>query len=196
MRKIFGVLLFTIAALALASGQSKPIYLRAVFPLDFGGSEDLSTSGSSSSEETDFGLGLGAEALVDISENVQMGGGFQYLLDRSLSDSSDSKFNFVPLYALVRVGAGAGRIEPYAIGRLGYGFFACNDEYASSTATRKGGIFLTIGGGLSFALPDRRSAWFIEGGYAADKATLEYGSYDLDVTYGRFQLCLGVSTRL
>jgi hypothetical protein len=75
---------------------------------------------------------------------------------------------------------------------MGYNVHAGDDEYKNG-ADLKGGICYGIGGGINFNFGRSPFAAFLEGNYAVDKGSVSRGGRDVDVSYKRFQLGIGLA---
>jgi hypothetical protein len=186
------------------------IIFRPIVAYDFAGtlsaSDSATVNGISYSGSQDFdtksGFGVGGEILFSVTDNLKLGGGFQYGLNRSISseDSSNPEFSIIPIYGLISCEFALGGVAPYVIGRVGYSFLNGNDDFTLiSGSDLNGGIYFSIGGGISIKTPIVSP--FVELTYVYSKGSFEYPGYaggvatDItrDVTYKRLQACVGVS---
>lgn len=192
MKKLLCVAIVLLAAFPLAFSQGKKVTLRAFAPVDFGGRITFSAGNTDTHYDTNMGLGLGGEAMFNVWKGLKVGGGVQFLFYRGIDDSAwkDASFGFVPIYGLAAYGVDLGVVNPYAITRLGYNFHTGNSEYEGSDDLTGGTIF-TIGAGASFKVPGWMVRPFLELNYAND--TGGFDKANVDVSYHRFQTCLGVA---
>jgi hypothetical protein len=195
MKKLLCLAVVALAALPLAFSQGSQVTIRAIAPVDFGGKYWNDVKGGDEDDyKTKMGFGAGAEALVTVLEGVQVGGGAQYLFNREVDDDSiEGKFGFIPVYALavfsLDVGSG---FKPYIIGRFGYDFLRGDDDYKEGVDL-KGGICYTIGGGVSYAIPNSPMGVFAEGGYAVNRGKVEGDDVEAKIRYNRIQAGAGVT---
>ena len=189
MKKLLCIAMVLIAALPLAFSQGKTITVRALLPIDFGGTYRVSYSGGSTNTDTNMGLGLGAEAMVGVMSRMKVGVGLQYLINRGNVDD-DRTFGFVPVYGLVTYDFNLRAFDPYLIGRIGYNFHKGNDDYTNKgDSDLKGGLYFDLGGGVSFKIPSTPLHAFVELDYAYDGGQVD----STDISYRRLEALVGAS---
>jgi hypothetical protein len=201
MKKLLCLALALTVALPFAFSQGKTITVRAFVPVDMAGtvtSTDPDTD-ASSDYDAKMGFGIGAEAMVKVWKDLQVGGGFQYGLGRGIDESGipdEAKFNFIPIYGLAAYGVNLGLVNPYAIARVGYNLLQGTDEFKGD-ADLHGGMFFDVGLGasLKFAgIPFMKP--FFELDYAINGGGSKLGDAKTDYAYKRVQIIVGAAFSL
>lgn len=99
----------------------------------------------SDKENVKMGITVGAEYIFDSGNNLAFGGGFEYQLKREIDKEGDSKFNYIPIYALGRY-----QLDSfYLTVKAGYNLFQADNVPEDMTVN--GGLCYGIGGGTTFA---------------------------------------------
>ncbi len=88
------------------------------------------------------GLTINGEYLVPYSDNLEMGAGLSYQMERE--EEYGDKFNFTTLYGLAKMYTDMGKYNPYFVGQVGYGLL----NYKGTTDT-KNGLYYGFGAGMS-----------------------------------------------
>lgn len=104
------------------------------------------------------GFSLSLELGRAIIEKLGIGVGATYQFPRAVDESGerDAKFNFVPLYGLVKLWTNSIGLFPFGMLQLGYNFFLGNDEFKTIGGERAeeldlgGGMYWALGGGIIF----------------------------------------------
>ena len=127
----------------------------------------MDLSGGDLVMDTGYGFSTGLEIYVPLGERVEVGGGFRWQAMRPVYRSggdSDGKFGYLPVYA-------AGRVvfmelddfSLYGLAKAGYGFFRTASAFneildagdGGPIVSVSGGLYLTAGMGVKYALKDR-----------------------------------------
>jgi len=161
------------------------------------GDHEVSISGLSASADVETGFSLGAEFLYSLHKNFETGVGLEYLFKRSQKDFPGD-FNFSNLYGVVLFPYDLALVTPYAVVRVGYGFFFGEEEYTGSFGVLSGGLFYCFGAGiefLRFKFKGKDNAVFLEGAYSVNHGSVvdDYFGYTADVRYSRVDVMLGLS---
>lgn len=173
MRKVLG---FAVVMVCLVSYAGAGMIVPNV-GIDFAGNHKAEL-GSSSNFDTKMGFSLGAEYLSPASENLLLGAGFKYNVNRKL-ENSDAAFGLSPLYATgIYVNKSAEQtVWPFAKVNLGYNIlFSGNDDYKGS-ASLKGGLYYGIGFGAII-----QENIFVDLMYSSYAGTMELYGFELDIT--------------
>lgn len=150
MLVILVVLMLTFSVSALAEG-----YFNARLGYDMSGTMDLETTvkaingnevDESDSEDIDVegGVSLTVEYIDSYKDNLELGVGATYQLERSFEDGNGG-FNFIPLYALAKYNVD----QIYLLGHLGYNLV--NFEDMDDSIDLNGGIYYGVGGGYNLS---------------------------------------------
>lgn len=163
------MLVFAVGSVTLADMTVKAGY-------DLGGT--MSSAGSSLN--VDGGLALGFEYTSEMADNLMVGGGFEYQLNRKPAGSS-SGFSFIPLYGLVQYKFD----QFYVVGRLGYDLY--NQEAAiPAGASISGGIYYGVGAGYSI-----NQNMVVEAIYGISNASFSYMGITQTASYSKLGLSFG-----
>jgi len=152
--------------------------------LDMQGEHVVSIQGVSATENVDTGLSLTLEYGNQINENMLIGCGITSQLPRA-QERFAGDFSFLPIYGLVKVGAGSSDISPYFIGQLGYNFFMGDDLY-KGTGVLEGGMYYGFGGGIIFQKGPQ-----VELLYSVNNGSVEWIGYEYDIEYSKVTLSFG-----
>jgi hypothetical protein len=109
-----------------------------------------SASGSGSSE-ADAGVSVSWESVGYADRNVGLGVGASYQLPRQLSSASTGKFNFMPIYGLLKIRSNPSKHNEYVygVGQMGYNFFFGDKDYKGTNGSLGGGLYYGIGVGAN-----------------------------------------------
>jgi long-subunit fatty acid transport protein len=125
------VLVFAVGSVTMADMTAKVGY-------DLGGTFTIGTS-----QSTDGGFSLGFEYTSEMGDNLMVGGGLEYQLNRNFTGFSTA-FNFIPIYGLVQYKFD----QFYVTGRLGYDLLSVNPA-PSAPISLNGGIYYGVGAGYT-----------------------------------------------
>lgn len=114
--------------------------------LDFSGTHEISGYGISQEDDTEIGLSVGFEYLDTLSGDIQWGVGGELGSPREMKDYSGA-FMFIPIYGLLNIPLSTNGVQPYLTGRLGYNFFAGDDDYEGYFSL-EGGLYYALGIGI------------------------------------------------
>ena len=154
------------------------------------------------SKDSLIGISLGAEFFYALHENITVGIGFEYQIPRE-QNQIPGGFNFLPIFAVIRLPFPLELFEPYAVGRFGYNFFFGDDQYKGTGAGNsnlEGGIYYSIGSGvsipgMSFSLLNLPLNPFIELNYSVNNGGGILQGNQQEVIYTSLALFLGIEGR-
>jgi hypothetical protein len=199
MRKIFLI----IAVALLLSSFSVAAFADGAFSLrfrgtgEFAGNQSVSASPITANESVAGGFAIGLDGLFKVMPYLQIGAGLEYQFSRQATYQGVNQGNvqYLPIYAMVRVPFALGPIEPYVVGRIGYGFFSGDSTYTLSGAmSLSGGLFFAVGGGIDYRFGP--VSIFAEAAYAVDDATQQILGVNESVSYTGLDLSVGVGFSL
>lgn len=94
------------------------------------------------------GFSIGYEYTHKV-RRVELGGGLETQLNRSLAENKDCEFNFTQLYGVIYVDfINEGDMLPFFVGRLGYNKHTCNKDFEREVY----GSDLDLGKGIYYAV--------------------------------------------
>lgn len=166
------------------------------FGMDTSGKHKVSGAGLSGSEAVDNGTSVSFEIAPVNDEGIGIGAGITYQLPRNQKDY-EGKFNFVPIYGLIKICSPPSEASPYFIGQLGYNLLYEGDkDYTGEEMSLSGGTYYGIGAGLilqdEFQIEVLYSVNKGEGSYPGGYV---YGWYvppfTIDVEYSKISLSIG-----
>jgi hypothetical protein len=138
----------------------------------------------------DLDVDMGYAAAVEVTYNeipfVEVGGGIEYEFERALTDYQSSKFNFIPVYAVVRGVLDMPMFAPYAVGKIGYNLFLANSDYAGSGNDTTGGVYWSVGAGVIVV-----GLVVVEVAYTTNYGYLDF-SGGIDITDSHFDISAGI----
>lgn len=153
------------------------------------------------SEDTDIenGFSLSVELGKVVRENIAIGIGATYQMERSPDEdgADDVKFNFIPIYGAVKFWTDAGEIFPYGTVHIGYNLFMGNEDFKTmggeieDEMELSGGLYWGLGGGIMLT-----NGVQFELLYSTNNGTgtiEEYDDYEIDVSYSKVTLSAGIS---
>lgn len=156
--------------------------------VDLNGEQELTDSGESIKVDVDTGLSLAAELFTSMNPNVDFGGGVMIQMPREATFPSgyEGKFNFLPIYGLIRLKGDSGLTDPYVIMQIGYNFFYGDSDYESDGVDLDGGLYYGLGAGLLF---NRQLS--LEFLYSVNNGEFETSGWKYDVENTQFTLSIG-----
>jgi hypothetical protein len=168
------------------------ISLRARASGQLAGNQADTISGVTINTDVATGFAIGLDALYKLFPYLQIGGGLEYQLLREVTyqGASGGSFQFVPIYGIVRVPFAFGPIEPYVVGRIGYGIYSGDSTY-TGTATLNGGLYFAAGAGVDYKLG--AVSIFAEATYAVDDGSMSDSGVTLDTATTGLDVSVGVS---
>ena len=187
MKKLY-ILAFS---LVLIFHLSNTAFSQAKFSIkggfDLMGESDLDLPGSDPGD-VENGFSIGGEVTTPMSEQLMLGGGIVYQLQRAIDEEGwdDWKFNYVPIYGLIRYNFVAESVTPFVSANIGYGLLFA-DTPVDDLET-EGGLYWGFGGGVIF-----KNNIFIEGLYTTNNGTISSDDLDAeaDHTYTKISIFVG-----
>jgi hypothetical protein len=144
------------------------------------GTYETATSGYDTKQDLDsMYFSFLGEYLWPKNKNLDIGLGVKYQLPHSVSDYSDAKFNFIPMYGFVRLKMNS----PYdwigIVGQIGYNLLNGNSKFKGD-GSLSGGLYAGIGVSMIY-----------EGGtmdfiYSINNGSWKYSSLTVDIKQSIF----------
>jgi hypothetical protein len=153
----------------------------------------LSISGT---EDVNAGVSLSIEFFQRFHRFLELGAGAEYQFSRAQKTISGD-FNFIPIYAALRIPAGFKSVNPYLIGRIGYNFIL-GDLYMGTEPgykDPKGGLYYSFGGGtilFSFWFLQSNNYVFAEVIYSVNRGNGTFQGSQMDVDYSKLEIIFGL----
>jgi len=139
---------------------------------DNSGRLNISVEGESDSLDIKTGFSVTYEFISRISEKTGMGGGITYQAERGFKEYEEAKFNFIPLYVLLKSYVNSYGASTFYTVHLGFNVFNGNDEFKGED-TLTGGIY--YGAGIGFNLGEKSQLELL---YSVNTGTIEWpGGY-------------------
>lgn len=154
------------------------------------------------SYDTEYGISLSAEEILNTTNNLGLGMGLSYQMPRraSLRDYSMGKFNFIPAYGLVRL-----RTTPdtqvflYSTIQLGYNLLEGDNDFTGPTGKLSGGSYYGLGIGVVSDKQQFEILYHVHHGSLRDSATvfnfmngsLTPTTSNMDITYSLISFTVG-----
>ena len=133
MRKICftAVVVLLLGCLVSMSSFADGNMLRVRAAGQFGGDRSF-TAVTTANYAVSTGFSMGAEGLIGITRNFQLGAGLEFQLGRTITSSgvTGTFRSFLPIYGVVRVPFDIGSVQPYLVGRIGYGLWSGDAAYS------------------------------------------------------------------
>jgi len=195
MRKICftAVVVLLLGCLVSMSSFADGNMLRVRAAGQFGGNQSF-TAVTTANYAVSTGFSMGAEGLIGITRNFQLGAGLEYQLGRTITSSGvTGTFEFLPIYGVVRVPFDIGSVQPYLVGRIGYGLWSGDAAYAGGISLN-GGLFYAGGGGVDFRFGNL--AIFGEAAYSVNNGSYTSLGVNVDTSYTRLDISAGLSISL
>jgi len=152
--------------------------------MDVSGSFDISYPSElevdSEDYDSDNGLVIGYDYLVQKQDQVNLGVGVEYMMLRGIDEFSEGKGAFHSIY-----GFGKYLVDDkiYGLGRLGYSIHTGDDDYTDTDGfgkiELKGGMMYTLGGGYSLT-PNIN----LEASYSSHAGGFELSGSDITEMFG------------
>ncbi len=166
------------------------------FSVQVMGDHEASLLGLKSNEDVEIGLSAGLDLFYRFHDNFKAGAGIEAQFDRSL-ESYPGDFKFLPVYGAICFPIDLKYLTPYAIARIGYGFFFGETEYTGTFGELTGGLYYSFGGGiefLKFKILNQDRVLILEATYSGNQGSIEdnYFGYFADVRYSRIDISFGV----
>ena len=162
--------------------------------LDISGDFDLSYDGESENYDTDNGVIIGYDYVVQNQDKIQLGVGGEYMINRGIEEWSEGKGAFHSVYGF---GQYSFDEKIYGYGRVGYNYHTGDDDYTECdecTLTLGGGLMFAFGGGFALT-PNIRlegqlvshqgdaTVNFSESGYDDITLKLKYSRTSIGIIY-------------
>jgi hypothetical protein len=116
---------------------------------------EVSGNVGTSSFDADLGISLGAEYLQDFKDNIKIGAGLEYQLDRAITKVNgatvtNASFGYMPIYATGEylISMNNENMIPFAKLNLGYATYNVTGSTWGNPSTT-GGMYWAIGGGVT-----------------------------------------------
>jgi hypothetical protein len=177
--------------------EGKKWLARTRFSVQMLGKHKTTPSSISGVKDVNTGVSMSIEFFHRFHRFIELGAGVEYQFARELENISRD-FNFIPIYATLKVPAGFKKVNPYLIGRLGYNFFRGDDQYMGmgvNYSDLKGGLCYSFGGGanlLSFWLFQSNYYLFTEIIYSANRGNVTSGGSPMDIDYSKLDIIIGL----
>ncbi len=162
------------------------------------GDHVVSLLGLTGNEDVEIGLSVGFDLFYRFHNNFKAGVGAETQFNRS-QESYPGDFKFLPVYGVICFPIDLEYLTPYAIARIGYGFFFGETEYTGTSGKLTGGLYYSFGGGiefLRFKILNQDRVLILEATYSGNQGSIEesYLGYDFkgDVRYSRIDISFGV----
>ena len=120
---------------------------RGIFALQLAGNHEVSLGGSVGTEDVEVGFSSAVELLYRFLPNLRMGAGFEAQFGRS-QKRFPGDFEFFPLYGILAFPFDLRVVRPYAIAKVGYGFFLGTVSYTGTYGDLTGGLYYSTGVGM------------------------------------------------
>lgn len=154
------------------------------------------------SYDTGYGISLSAEEILNTTVNLGLGMGLSYQMPREVTSRGYSlgKFNFIPVYALIRLRTTPdNNVYLYSTGQLGYNLLEGNDDFTGPTGKLSGGSYYGLGVGLVYDKLQFELLYHVHHGSVRDSATVltlmngnfTQTNYNMDITYSLISFTVG-----
>jgi hypothetical protein len=183
--------------ISMSTFADSPFSMRARATGQFAGNQAFSNAGVTINADVAGSFGIGLEALYKVFPYLQIGAGLEYQFSRQATYQgvSQGNFQFLPIYGTVRVPFTLGQIEPYIVGRVGYGIYSGDSTYtASGLFTTNGGLYFGAGGGVDYRLG--ALSVFAEATYALNDGSLSALGVTVNTSYTKLDVSVGVGFSL
>ena len=140
--KVFGFVLAVLLCNSVLFSQMR-------LGLDVSGKFKISALGESETYDSDKGIVIGYDHLLQDQEKIQLGVGGEFMIGRGIEEFSSGKGAFHSFYGY---GKYALDKTTYAYGRLGYNTHTGDDDYTDCPGcniTLSGGMMYSFGGGFA-----------------------------------------------
>ena len=176
--------------------EDKKSLARTRFSVQTLGKHKTTPSSINSARDVNTGVSISIEFFQRFHRFIELGAGVEYQFARGQENISGA-FNFIPIYAALRIPAGFKKVNPYLIGRIGYNFFRGDDLYMAGAnyIDPKGGLCYSFGGGanlFSFWLFQSNNYVFTEIIYSVNRGNGTYDGSPMDVDYSKLDIIIGL----
>ena len=174
--------------------EDKKSLARTRFSVQTLGKHKTTPSSIDSARDVNTGVSISIEFFQRFHRFIEVGAGVEYQFARELENIS-GEFNFIPIYAALRIPAGFKKVNPYLIGRIGYNFFRGDDLYVANDKDPKGGLYYSFGGGanlFSFLLFQSNNYIFTEIIYSVNRWNGTFEGSPMDVDYSKVDIIIGL----
>lgn len=159
---------------------------------DFSGKFKVeSEDGYSDEQDVNLGYSAALDLLFLNMGNLTIGAGGAYELPRDFKSEDDGaeesgKFNFIPVYGIVKFNLANGSFRPQLVGQVGYSFFQGDDKFTGD------GLFKLDGGLYWGAGVDIEMGSFIIGAiFRNHKGTASVDDFSMDIYYNTISAGIG-----
>jgi hypothetical protein len=177
--------------------EGKKWLARTRFNVQTLGKHETTPSSISGVKDVNTSVSTSIEFFYRFHRFIELGAGVEYQFARERKNISGG-FNFIPIYAALKVPAGFKKVNPYLIGRIGYNFFRGDDLYMGTGVNYidpKGGLCYSIGGGanlFSFWLFHSNSYLFTEIIYSVNRGNSTSLGSPMDIDYSKLDIIIGL----
>ncbi len=171
-------MIFIFAVCSFASAQSflEDGKFAVKMGMDFNGK--MTAEGEDYEENIASALTLSGEYLVPYQNDIEMGVGLSYQMQRETADET-VKFNFTPVYGLLKMTTSMGKYNPYFMGQVGYNLFNADLEEAIEV---ENGLYYGFGAGMKISEDlDAEVLYSVNNG-KIDDVEVKYSSVRLGVS--------------
>ena len=157
--------------------------------LDMSGKIKMAYDGDSSTFDTDTGLIVGYEKLLDEADELSYGLGGEFMFGRGVEEFSTGKAAFHSIYGYGKYGIDD---KLYAYGRVGYNIHTGDDDYTDGgdgvNTTLEGGMMYSFGGGYSLNQKVNLEGLFSTHSGSVKFSASGYEDITIKLTYTRFTI--------
>ncbi|HVO75635.1 MAG TPA: hypothetical protein VMT35_16510 [Ignavibacteriaceae bacterium] len=172
--------------LITAYSQANPIVSPKIC-LDIAGKHAVSMGSANGSLNVNTGISIGFEILSNTGSNFNFGGGLMYLIPREQQVSGSGKFNFIPIYGLIKIDLSTNvPVTPSLIGSVGYNVLFNGDSNYKGPTSLKGGLYLA--GGIRIS----PGTLFFEVLYKSFSGSANYQNLNFDIVYTTLSIGMGL----
>ncbi len=190
------ILFLSLLFCSVLSAQDSTWTGNSRFCLQLMGDHEVSLAGAKANEDVEIGFSLALDLFYRFHDNFKAGIGTETQFNRS-QERFPGDFQFLSPYGVVCFPIGLKSIKPYAIARIGYGFFSGKTEYTGTYGELTGGLYYSFGGGiefLKFKILNQDRVLILETAYSCNQGSIEddFFGYSADVRYSRIDISFGV----
>ncbi len=181
MKKLFVLGLSLVSIFYLSNAAFSEVRFAVKGSIDLMGKTELDADeADTDTGDVDNSLGIGAEIMAGVSNQVVLGGGAVYQLPRGVDENDeiweDAEFNYLPVYGLAKVYFIPKGTKPFFVINIGYGLLFGDIPWADDLE-KEGGLYWGLGGGVEF-----ENGFFIEGLYTQNNGTVTGDVYGYEIT--------------
>jgi len=140
------VFVFAVCSLASAQNFMEDGQFVVKMGMDFNGE----MSGDGADENVDSAMTISGEYLVPYQNDMELGVGLSYQMERKLTDMEEFKFNFTPVYGVAKMSTEMGNYSPYFMGQVGYNLFNVDIDGEGDVDTENG-LYYGFGAGMEIS---------------------------------------------